>query len=759
MPKPDRVAQALVQATLELHGRRLWLEVPGDAPFLVRLPDEPFPLAAVITGQQGREYGVVFRRGERAFAEMARHILEDEERPDQLDEDTILLLSVEALAEIPPHMRGLLADAGFQCRRESLAPFPIVKLPFQEARSPNRSERKLLLAAVRAILAAHDAGELHPTTPDLRRRRILEIAVEGAGREACVAARFVPWPQIPVLEPPRGSGLEDLDPALPRLDERWLVASRAGPIGLLDDGRSSAFLVVIEEKSGLALTSDLRGAGDLDALAEVLLSLFHGDPPEGRNGLPRAIAFDRERERRAFAEDLERVGVSAELEPDHPAVREFFDGFASALERVAETSAMDEAVPPPRTLSEWREADRRLTESLLRDLQEDGLAPEALLERYFGSAEIGRSVCEELADQQPLIALTEWHMADHRGTPGAPTIVERRLADPRTSPVERHLLEARRDAVLSVYRVDVLTPGATIEVEDVLSGERATIQDRALSGCDIQHLLLPLRLSRVADWTFCTLAGPPLGPLAAEGAFQHLESLGADLSPGGLRRTAHLVGRLWEFALARSQEPPQLCNTDGERIEWHQASYRVTDRAALERALAKRRNVDHDESDGSWRWFRAGGPHGMGQSTTLARIEMFGDEILLEVNSEGRLKRARKWFDRLPGIAFERAERRPDAEDEIPLDDALPARDPSVTPELSRELAAWHARACRRWLDEPVPALGNLTPRAACRIPGRRQQVARMIRTMPAALHPGGELQPPREELLRELGLESTTGE
>jgi hypothetical protein len=57
------------------------------------------------------------------------------------------------------------------------------------------------------------------------------------------------------------------------------------------------------------------------------------------------------------------------------------------------------------------------------------------------------------------------------------------------------------------------------------------------------------------------------------------------------------------------------------------------------------------------------------------------------------------------------------------------------------------------WLDQPVPALGGKTPRAACRTKEGRREVEILIRTMPDVPTPGGSWSPPREELLKELGL------
>jgi hypothetical protein len=57
------------------------------------------------------------------------------------------------------------------------------------------------------------------------------------------------------------------------------------------------------------------------------------------------------------------------------------------------------------------------------------------------------------------------------------------------------------------------------------------------------------------------------------------------------------------------------------------------------------------------------------------------------------------------------------------------------------------------WLDQPIPLLNGLTPRQACATEDGRRRVARLIRTMPAVLASGGNIEPPRQWLMRELGL------
>jgi hypothetical protein len=348
----------------------------------------------------------------------------------------------------------------------------------------------------------------------------------------------------------------------------------------------------------------------------------------------------------------------------------------------------------------------------------------------------------------------EWLYADYRATKKSATILERRLKDARTTPVQRTLLQARIGGRLSIYRVDAAEPGATLDVEDIFDGTPFTIHERGLSGCGVEGLFIPMRITNLGKWTVTALAGPPLTQLQIDPALRLLESLGLEMSSEGLRRSSHLLGRLWELALDRQQHVPKLANTDGEPLVWHTATFRVADGKALAGSLGKRTDVECDEEGVEWTWSRLGGPSpGFGEITVLGRLEMMGDRLVLEVNSAGRLARARQWIDALPGVSFERATSREVMSESRPVDDKLPARPVKVEPEMLRAIESMHRDYLRAWLDQAIPALGGVSPRQACKSAEGRRQVERLVRTMPAARYPGGTLPVPRDEMLRELGI------
>jgi hypothetical protein len=244
--------------------------------------------------------------------------------------------------------------------------------------------------------------------------------------------------------------------------------------------------------------------------------------------------------------------------------------------------------------------------------------------------------------------------------------------------------------------------------------------------------------------------GPVVPAFHVPQAIAYLETLRLELSSEGVARAPHLLGHLWPWLWLAGQRPAvQLTNGDGDPLVALSASFTVADPARLADALASRKDIERSNDD-AWIWFHQEGH----QRTVLGRLQLIGDDLVVEVNSERRLSRARRWLQRIGGIAFEKATvREPTAEP--PADDRLRTTSDHLPPDALTELQAILSAHYRNWLDDRVPALGGRTPREAAKTREGRAKVRMLIQTMP---NPGGTpgLRAPREELLRELGLESS---
>jgi hypothetical protein len=183
----------------------------------------------------------------------------------------------------------------------------------------------------------------------------------------------------------------------------------------------------------------------------------------------------------------------------------------------------------------------------------------------------------------------------------------------------------------------------------------------------------------------------------------------------------------------------------------------VADPAEARQALLHREDIDHDEQEDEFVWSRdAGqGTKMLGGPVTLGRIEFVGDELVLTVNSAKRLATARKWLEKLPGVAFRNVTTRrwDEPAKDRPLDERISKPQPvEMTPELTASVQEMLNKQYMAWLDMPLPVLGGKTPRQACRTPEGRRRVTMLIRTAPDPMGPA-PVRVPRQAMLRELGL------
>jgi len=242
-------------------------------------------------------------------------------------------------------------------------------------------------------------------------------------------------------------------------------------------------------------------------------------------------------------------------------------------------------------------------------------------------------------------------------------------------------------------------------------------------------------------------------------ALEFLQDRGMEFTPGGLRRDAHKFGWLcgWIDEWQANWKPPHLCNTDGDDLLWHTASFSVDNPLDVRRAMLQQQDVEYDDQEEEFVWpKRTGrGAKVLGGPVTLGKIEFVGDELVLTVNSAKRVATARRWLEKLPGVVFLNVKtRRWDERDkDRSMDERISKPQPvEITPELAVSLQEMIDKQYIEWIDTALPILGGRTPRQVCRIPGGRQQVSILIRTMP---DPMGDapVRIPREAMLCELGL------
>ena len=320
--------------------------------------------------------------------------------------------------------------------------------------------------------------------------------------------------------------------------------------------------------------------------------------------------------------------------------------------------------------------------------------------------------------------------------------------------------DAGEEYGLSLFRGPGHDPKrGTVDLEDVLLGSSVTAHDLSMSENIEDGIFFAARAFPAGSFHFLELAGPPLGAGMGLEAVELLRDNGMEFTREGLRQNAHMFGWLWRWMdpWEANRGLQCLCNTDGEEFLWHIASFSLIDPDSTRQALMKRKDIEYDEEAGELVWNKptSGDSRALGETVTLGRIEFVGDELVVTVNSAERFARARKWLEKLSGVAFKNVQTRrwDEAEKDRPLDERISPPAPiEMTPELQAALQENLDKHYMGWIDEPLPILGGKTPRKACRTEAGRQQVITLIRTMPDPMGPA-PIRVPRDAMMQELGL------
>ena len=763
MERKDLVRHVL-QAASDFNARRLWERFSNFDCFAVNIPDRREWMLGVVMGDAGEQFGLSLFRGERAAASLAA-ILDTNGPGDDATEDTDMVgFTMDTFGELAPEMQRLIREAGLHPRYTDEVPSLLAKPAGRRPRMPEESELSLLLMVLRGAIEADQRKLLHPATMD-DRLGVCTLVLTGdpaspqvtVTRERCPVEEAPPTIPLPLPMP-------DLA-GLPRLDETWLVGLFVLPAGIDGDDRSLQLLLVAEDGSRFVLQGRPVFAGELDEAISALAETFRGANMGGRKGLPREIVFSSRKLYDTMAPVLRPAGVRCVYVPVIPKLQEIaadlLDGFGENFPSFAEhlEAADAQPVPAPDDLAGWKEADRRLSRRFAAFVKSDGRFRAArAVKRYFGRDDL-EHFFEAHAPRSVVQAYAAWVILDYRSTKKSKTPAEQMLAEGLPE-AEALLLRARIEAHPTLYRVAGHDSKAgTVRLEDVLLGGEVTVCDQLLSEYVEDGVFIAARAYPAGRFHFLELAGPPLGAGMGLEAAEFLEDCGLEFTRDGLRRDAHLFGRLWDWSdeWKANRQPPHLCNTDGDDLLWHTASFHVPNPQAVRQALLERHDVEYDEGNDQFVWVggTARGRKMLGGPVTLGRIEFVGDELVLSVNSAKRFKRARKWLEKLPGVVFRNVTTRrfDEPDEERPMDERIAKPEPvEMTPDLVAGVQSMVNKQYMEWLDEPLPILGGKTPRQACATPAGRQQVAILIRTTPDPMGPS-PVHVPRQAMLRELGL------
>lgn len=313
------------------------------------------------------------------------------------------------------------------------------------------------------------------------------------------------------------------------------------------------------------------------------------------------------------------------------------------------------------------------------------------------------------------------------------------------SPGERRYIDALRQTAVRLYEVEVLTPGISVTLRDVLTGTRTTVSERLGSRSLSTHDLVAARINNRS----------PSGMPEIEPELLHLPEL--------IREpvVSELLADLERYRRMRPDSPeteffkemapffhdawmscvldppvPHLKNMDGEDLLITRVRFDVTAPDDLARALDRGKELEREEGETVWCWV---GPGTEGQEIVLGKVVLQGEQLDLECMSAERGERGRALIEKLAaGLVHHRATMHENLAMEVR--DRLRAgrgRERSCAAETSEDLPRevqealvldQMVRYYRDWLDKPVRALEGRTPREAAADVALRSKLIDLIR-------------------------------
>ncbi len=758
------------KAACDFHRRKLWKRFTNYDCFGVRIAGRDDLILGVVLGDAGEEHGLSLFRGPNAAACLGALLEPEGPGDDALEDMDTLGFSMEAFGTLPPDAQTLLRDGGRHPQYREAVPHFLAKPAGQNSRLPNESELRELGMIVHAVVQADKEKLLHPACLDDPQGICVLNLSNGPAEPEVRLTREVVEQHRPPVAVPLLPACHDLD-RLPRLKTTWLVGLPALPAAIEGDDRAMQVLLVVDDTHDLILHGLPVFSGDLREAANGLVKTFQGKGLRKVKGLPAEIAFSSRKLFDAMAPVLEPLGVRCRYEPAVPKLQQLMTEFYDLADRQGGAfddadlpDAADVPVPAPQDLKGWKQAQERLCRRCADEFHSSrSLQSSRAVEWYFGDNDFDYYV-QEHREQGVLAAYIGWAIVDYRPNKTSKTHAEKMLKK-GLGEAEAILLRAQMETCPTLYRVARHNAKAgTVELEDILLGGRVTVHDQLMSENIENNLFLPARVFPAGAYHFLEPAGPLLGAGMGLEAVEFLRECGMELTEAGLRRHAHLFGWLWEWMEEWQADggQPRMCNTDGDELLWHTASFSVAAPDEVRKVLLEREDIEYDRDADEFVWSRPAGRNRKvpGDTVALGRIELVGDELVLEVNSARRLDGARQWLEKLPGVVFRNVTTRrwDEVDRDRPLDERISSPEPvEMTPELSAAVQEMMNKHYMSWLDEPLPALGGKTPQQACRTAAGRRQVLTLIRTMPDPAGPV-PIRAPREALMQALGLTAEAG-
>ena len=298
---------------------------------------------------------------------------------------------------------------------------------------------------------------------------------------------------------------------------------------------------------------------------------------------------------------------------------------------------------------------------------------------------------------------------------------------------ERHYLEGMRESHLRVYEVVEVKTDEGLAVRDLWDDRRLWIRERLGTRQIVQWDVIAGRIGVAGDGVTIFEALPYVFPAVLkdelEAGFKQAHERFTQEFPDAsivrfFRFMAPVLHKVWldEVMLLPF---PQILTAEGDPVIFAKVVFELVDRARVECALRDRSEII-DQGDGSYGWVEATDK----LERSLGTIVLEERRLVFETTSQRRAEWGRDFLQQLlrEAVNFKAIS----YEDVRQAMKRAPVRE-NKTPEIPLEVEAevlgkYYEEHYRKWLDEPVPALGNRTPRDAARLEAARPKLIALLK-------------------------------
>jgi hypothetical protein len=343
-------------------------------------------------------------------------------------------------------------------------------------------------------------------------------------------------------------------------------------------------------------------------------------------------------------------------------------------------------------------------------------------------------------------------------------------------------MKALRSAVMSVYEVSDIVPGESFLARDLVrAGEPMRVAERSATRSLRPWDRIAARIVQVNAKTVMAGGVLPFDYHASEAALKALKRAGKEArtkTRALIRELGHdgddaSIASLWDDTavlgasaflfttiwlhdlLQKTMNPvvPKICNSDGDELRFLMAHYPLKPGTTAQATRVELGSLSQlrPASDTFWNWVAEGNPAGRnftpdsdepgGQTFTtvlddgslvLGTVELKDRSLILAVNSQSRLDRGRAFLDpALKSLVGEPLIETQTVEQLMASKSTTKSRSRPADLSFDDERAIVHAaleRHYRAMLDEPIPMLGDLTPRKAAMTKNGRDKLVAWLK-------------------------------